>query len=168
MAFESSFKAIDNTLHHDDGCSTALDYVEQSSWVLFLKYFDDLEKIREQAAELEEKPYERIIDGEYRWNQWAVSQDLVWYYQLDKHFTKTNPLTDADLEDFLALQKTKADSENSWTLDATALGEEFDLSVKNPHKVEEVDERSAKEILDNIADLNAQAKCIIDNLRIID
>ena len=42
MTFESSFKAIDNTLHHDDGCSTALDYVEQSSWVLFLKYFDDL------------------------------------------------------------------------------------------------------------------------------
>lgn len=41
MAFESTFKAIDNTLHHDDGCSTALDYVEQSSWVLFLKYFDD-------------------------------------------------------------------------------------------------------------------------------
>ncbi len=52
MAFESTFKAIDNTLHHDDGCSTALDYVEQSSWVLFLKYFDDLELTREQAAEL--------------------------------------------------------------------------------------------------------------------
>ena len=46
MAFESSFKAIDNTLHHDDGCSTALDYVEQSSWVLFLKYLDDLELTR--------------------------------------------------------------------------------------------------------------------------
>ena len=56
MAFESAFKAIDNTLRHDDGCSTALDYVEQSSWVLFLKYFDDLEITREQAAEQEEKP----------------------------------------------------------------------------------------------------------------
>ena len=60
MAFESAFKAIDNTLRHDDGCSTALDYVEQSSWVLFLKYFDDLEITREQAAELEEKPYSKL------------------------------------------------------------------------------------------------------------
>lgn len=83
MAFESAFKAIDNTLRHDDGCSTALDYVEQSSWVLFLKYFDDLEITREQAAELEEKPYQRIIDGEFRWNRWAVPQDLIG--KVDEH-----------------------------------------------------------------------------------
>ncbi len=80
MAFESTFKAIDNTLRHDDGCSTALDYVEQSSWVLFLKYFDDLELTREQAAELEEKQYERIIGGEYQWNQWAMPLDSSGHY----------------------------------------------------------------------------------------
>jgi len=477
MAFESSFKAIDNTLHHDDGCSTALDYVEQSSWVLFLKYFDDLEQTREQAAELEEKPYERIIGGEFRWNRWAmpldatgkydsaralVGDDLiefvnqrlfpylqsftqryepntieykvgiifnniknkissgynlrdviervdelqfqtaddrhemtqiyedrlrqmgnagrnggeyytprplirtivrsvapkigetvydgacgsagflceaytymhervknaadeevlqsrtfygkelkglayiismmnmilhgiqspnivrtntltenlanitpseqknivlanppfggsereevqqnfpirssetaymfmqhfirmmkaggragivikntflsngdakllrkklleecnlhtildlpsgvftgagvktvvlfftkgeptekVWYYQLDKHFTKTQPLTDADLEDFLALQKTKADSENSWTLDVRELGEDFDLSVKNPHKVEEVDDRTPGEILQSLNSLHTQAATLLNNLKAI-
>ncbi len=80
MAFESTFKAIDNTLHHDDGCSTALDYVEQSSWILFLKYFDDLELTREQAAELEETDYERIISGEYQWNQWAMPLDAQGNY----------------------------------------------------------------------------------------
>ena len=80
MAFESTFKAIDNTLRHDDGCSTALDYVEQSSWVLFLKYFDDLELTREQAAELEEKPYERIISGDYQWNKWAMPRDWTGKY----------------------------------------------------------------------------------------
>lgn len=80
MQYESTFKAIDNTLRHDDGCSTALDYVEQSSWVLFLKYFDDLEKTREQAAELEETPYERIINGEYRWNSWAMPLDASGKY----------------------------------------------------------------------------------------
>lgn len=53
MAFESAFKAIDNTLRHDEGCSTALDYVEQSSWVLFLKYWDDLETTREISAMLQ-------------------------------------------------------------------------------------------------------------------
>lgn len=84
MAFESTFKAIDNTLHHDDGCSTALDYVEQSSWVLFLKYFDDLENTREQAAELEEKTYERIIAGEYRWNEWAMPLDNEGNYDVKR------------------------------------------------------------------------------------
>ena len=80
MAFESSFKAIDNTLHHDDGCSTALDYVEQSSWVLFLKYLDDLELTREQAAELEGKAYARIISGEYQWHEWALPLDAQGNY----------------------------------------------------------------------------------------
>lgn len=72
MAFESAFKAIDNTLRHDEGCSTALDYVEQSSWVLFLKYWDDLEATREMFAMLQGKTYARVIDGDYRWNSWAM------------------------------------------------------------------------------------------------
>lgn len=95
MAFESTFKAIDNTLRHDDGCSTALDYVEQSSWVLFLKYFDDLELTREQAAELEEKTYERIISGEYQWNQWAMPLDSTGKYDVKR------ALVGDDLIDFV-------------------------------------------------------------------
>ncbi len=95
MAFESTFKAIDNTLRHDDGCSTALDYVEQSSWVLFLKYFDDLELTREQAAELEETHYNRIISGEYQWNQWAMPLDATGKYDVKR------ALVGDDLVDFV-------------------------------------------------------------------
>lgn len=80
MAFETTFKAIDDTLRHDEGCSTAMDYVEQSSWVLFLKYFDDLENTREQEAELSGKTYERIISGEYQWNSWAMPLDASGNY----------------------------------------------------------------------------------------
>ena len=80
MAFETTFKAIDDTLRHDEGCSTAMDYVEQSSWVLFLKYFDDLENTREQEAELSGKTYERIISGEYQWNRWAMPLDASGNY----------------------------------------------------------------------------------------
>ena len=40
--FEQSFKNIDNELHKDAGCSTEMDYIEQTSWVLFLKYLEDL------------------------------------------------------------------------------------------------------------------------------
>ncbi|MCR5065715.1 MAG: SAM-dependent methyltransferase, partial [Bacteroidales bacterium] len=89
----------------------------------------------------------------------------VWYYQLDKHFTKTIPLTENDLADFLALQKTKADSENSWSIDIAALGDDYDLSVKNPHKVEEVDERSSSKIADSLLTLNNEAQTLLDKIK---
>ena len=90
----------------------------------------------------------------------------VWYYQLNpgRNLGKTNALNEDDLADFLKLQKTKADSENSWSIDVSALGDDCDLSVKNPNKVEEKDERSSREILDSIAKLNAQAASIIEAL----
>ena len=53
--FEQTFNNIDNILRKDDGCGTELDYVEQSSWVLFLKYLYDLEKAKSIDAQLKEK-----------------------------------------------------------------------------------------------------------------
>ena len=60
--FEQTFKNIDDILHKDAGCGSELDYVEQTSWVLFLKYLDDLERDRATAAELTGKTYTTIID----------------------------------------------------------------------------------------------------------
>ena len=91
--------------------------------------------------------------------------EKVWYYQLDKHFTKTNPMTEKDLEEFLTLQKTKAESEHSWLLDVSTLGDDYDLSVKNPNKVEEVDERTPSEILDSIFELESDNMDIINALQ---
>jgi len=45
--FEQTFKNIDDILHKDAGCSSELDYVEQTSWILFLRYLDDFEKDKE-------------------------------------------------------------------------------------------------------------------------
>ncbi len=70
--FEQTFKNIDDKLWKDAGCSSELDYVEQTSWILFLKYLDDLEKDRKDAAELSGKSYTPIITGEYRWEKWAA------------------------------------------------------------------------------------------------
>ncbi|MEA1911799.1 MAG: type I restriction-modification system subunit M N-terminal domain-containing protein [Spirochaetota bacterium] len=47
--FEQTFKNIDDILHKDAGCGSELDYIEQTSWVLFLKYLDDLEQDRYQV-----------------------------------------------------------------------------------------------------------------------
>lgn len=70
--FEQTFKNIDDILHKDAGCGSELDYVEQTSWVLFLKYLDDLERDRATAAELTGKTYTTIIDSAYQWNNWAA------------------------------------------------------------------------------------------------
>ncbi len=70
--FEQTFKNIDDILHKDAGCGSELDYVEQTSWILFLKYLDDLEKDRATAAELTGKTYTPIIAPEYQWTKWAA------------------------------------------------------------------------------------------------
>ena len=61
-SFEQTFKNIDDVLWKEAGCTTELDYTEQTSWILFLKYLDDMEQSRAMEAELVGKPYARIID----------------------------------------------------------------------------------------------------------
>lgn len=73
--FEQSFKNIDNILHTDSGCGTELDYVEQTSWILFLKYLDDLEETKKTESALAGKNYEYILSPEYRWNIWACPKN---------------------------------------------------------------------------------------------
>lgn len=58
--FEQAFKNIDDILWKDAGCSSELDYVEQTSWILFLKYLDDLEITREKDALLAGKAYQPL------------------------------------------------------------------------------------------------------------
>lgn len=93
--FEQTFKNIDDILHKDAGCSSELDYVEQTSWILFLKYLDDLEKDKKTAAKLAGKNYANIIGPEYRWEVWAVPKDKDG--KLDHH----KALTGDDLKDFV-------------------------------------------------------------------
>lgn len=50
--FEQTFKNIDDVLRKEVGCTNELDYTEQTSWLLFLKYLDDLEQARAQKAGL--------------------------------------------------------------------------------------------------------------------
>lgn len=91
----------------------------------------------------------------------------VWFYQLnlDRNLGKTNPLSEKDLEEFVRLQKTKADSDNSWSIDVSKIDQKtFDLSVKNPNKNGEVVLREPKEILEEIAGLDKETKNIIEKI----
>lgn len=281
--FEQTFKNINDILHKDAGCSSELDYVEQTSWMLFLKYLDDFEKNKKTAAELSGHTYTPIISKEYRWNVWAApkkggkldhhaaqtSDDLkdfvdhklfpylkqnfpiktgetaflflqhfikilkaggragvvikntflsntdnasvnlrklllescnlhtvldlpggtftgagvktvvlffekgaptrnVWFYQLnlDRNLGKTNPLSEDDLTEFVELQKTKADSENSWSVNVADVDKTtFDLSVKNPYKKDETALRDPKEILDEIKELDKESADILKAIK---
>ena len=114
--FEQTFKNIDDTLWKDAGCSSELDYVEQTSWVLFLKYLDDLEKDKATAAELTGKTYASIIAPEFQWTKWAAPK-------LKKGKIDHNALTGDDLGDFVNgklfpyLKKIKTDAENADTIE---------------------------------------------------
>ena len=73
--FQQVFKTVDDLLRKDAGCTSELDYTEQSSWLLFLKYLDALEQDREQEAKLTNKKYEYILDKKYRWSVWAAPRN---------------------------------------------------------------------------------------------
>ncbi len=73
--FEQAFRSIEDILRKEAGCTTELDYTEQTSWLLFLKYLDGLEQDRATEAKLEGKKYAFILDKPYRWDSWAAPKD---------------------------------------------------------------------------------------------
>jgi|SRR5450432_2675457 hypothetical protein len=76
------------------------------------------------------------------------------------------PLNDADLAEFVTLQTTSADSPKSWSVDAKAIDPAtFDLSVKNPNGGEAVAHRSAEDIMDEIAVLDAESAAVLETIR---
>jgi type I restriction enzyme M protein len=92
----------------------------------------------------------------------------VWFYQLDpdRNLGKTNPLNDADLTEFITLQKKFADSPKSWNVDVKSIDQKtFDLSMKNPNGDEEVNHRSPKEIMDEIAALDAESSAVLRSIK---
>ncbi|KAB2325635.1 N-6 DNA methylase [Betaproteobacteria bacterium SCN1] len=113
--FEQAFKNIDDVLWKEAGCTTELDYTEQTSWLLFLKYLDGLEQDKAMEAELEGKQYSFILDKPYRWESWAAPKDK--HGKLDHN----QALTGDDLRDFVDRKlfpylhgfKQKADSANT-------------------------------------------------------
>src|ERR1039457_5339603 len=93
--FEQAFRNIDDVLRKEAGCTTELDYTEQTSWLLFLKYLDGLEEDKVAEAELEGKKYTHILDQAYRWGVWAAPKGK------DGKLDHNKTLTGDDLRDFV-------------------------------------------------------------------
>jgi type I restriction enzyme M protein len=93
--FEQAFKNIDDVLRKEAGCTTELDYTEQTSWLLFLKYLDGLEQDKAIEAKLEDKKYSYLLDKSYRWGSWAAPKGK------DGQIDQNKALTGDDLREFV-------------------------------------------------------------------
>jgi len=93
--FEQAFRNIDDVLRKEAGCTTELDYTEQSSWLLFLKYLDGLEADKATEAALDGKKYSFILDKPYRWETWAAPKSK------DGKLDHNAAMTGDDLRDFV-------------------------------------------------------------------
>jgi type I restriction enzyme M protein len=97
----------------------------------------------------------------------GASTRKVWYYKPDLTETlgKTNPLTDEHLKDFVHLQAKFTDSANSWTVDVKSIDKTtYDLSVKNPNKADETALRDPKDVIAEMAALDAESAAILKNI----
>ena len=127
--FEQIFKNVDDNLWKEAGCGSELDYVEQTSWILFLKYLDDLEKKKRTEAELDGKKYKELLAPEFRWEVWAVPKDK------DGKLNHHKALSGDDLRDFVDqklfpyLKKFKVNAEHADTIQYK-IGEIFS-EIKN-------------------------------------
>ena len=138
--FEQTFKNIDDILHKDAGCSSELDYVEQTSWILFLKYLDDLEKDKQTAAALSGKNYTPIIDAAFKWEVWAAPKNGDG--RLDHH----RALSGDDLRDFVDLQlfpylkkfKTQAESADTIEYKIGEIFSELKNKIQSGYNLREV------------------------------
>ncbi|MAI37678.1 N-6 DNA methylase [Alteromonas sp.] len=152
--FEQTFKNIDDILHKDAGCSSKLDYTEQTSWMLFLKYLDDLEFAKSQEAELMKVEYNYIIDEEHRWGSWAAPKTDLGEFDHDNALTGDDLIDYVDQELFPYLKSFKQRADNPNTIEYK-IGEIFG-EIKNKiqsgyslrdalEKVDELRFRSQKE-----------------------
>jgi type I restriction enzyme M protein len=150
--FEQAFKNIDDVLRKEAGCTTELDYTEQTSWLLFLKYLEDLEEDKATIAKLDGKKYTHILDKEYQWESWAAPKGK------DGKLDHNKALTGDDLRDFVNaklfpyLQKFKQKATGPNTLEYK-IGEIFG-EIKN--KIQSG--YNLREILDHIDELRFRSQ----------
>ena len=136
--FENHFKNIDNILHTDSGCGTELDYIEQTSWILFLKYLDGLEETKKTESALAGKKYEYILATDYRWNNWACPKSK------DGKLDHNKALDGDDLIDFINnklfpyLKKFRADNPNTIEYKIGEIFHELKNKISSGYKLREI------------------------------
>jgi type I restriction enzyme M protein len=115
--FEQTFKNIDDILFKDAGADSELDYIGQTSWVMFLRYLDELEQDKADEAGLQGKEYKYIIDEEYRWPNWAMPKTDNGKLDIHKAMTGVDLVQFVDHKLFPYLAGFKLKTDNPQTIE---------------------------------------------------
>lgn len=138
--FEQVFKNIDDILYKDAGADSELDYIGQTSWILFLRYLDDLELDKKDEAELKGQTYTFILDEEYRWANWAMPKTADG--KLDHHKTMTGKdlveFVDGKLFPYLAGFKQSADNPKTIEYKIGEIFSELKNKVQSGYNLREI------------------------------
>ncbi len=146
--FDQTFNALDKVLRNEAGQTTELDYTEQSSWMLFLKYLDDLERQRDDEAELKGEAYSPIIDAEHRWGAWAAPKTASGAFDHDKALTGDDLIAYVTTELWPYLQGFKKRANGSDTIEYK-IGEVF--AEIRPKFLSGYSLRDALELIDGLS-----------------
>jgi type I restriction enzyme M protein len=159
--FEQTFKNIDDVLWKEAGCATELDYTEQTSWILFLKYLDDLERANEQKAELAGKTYTAIIDKPHRWSVWAAPKKKDGSFDHDKALTGDDLIAFVDDKLFPYLKGFRTRAKGASTIEYK-IGEIFS-EIENKFR-SGYSLRDALELIDQLSFRSQQEKHELSHL----
>ena len=139
--FEQTFKNIDDLLYKDAGADSELDYIEQTSWILFLRYLDQLESEKKDKAALEGKKYQYILENQFRWTNWAMPKTSDG--TLDHHNAKSGSdlvqFVDYSLFPYLASFKAKSiDNPTSIEYKIGEIFSELNNKIKSGYNLREI------------------------------
>jgi type I restriction enzyme M protein len=73
----SIIKSARDVMRKDRGLNGDLDRLPMLTWIMFLKFLDDMEQLREQEAKVGQKRFRPAIDLPYRWRDWAAKEDGI-------------------------------------------------------------------------------------------
>ena len=73
----SIIKSARQIMRKDKGLNGDLDRLPLFTWIMFLKFLDDMEIGAEEESKLAGKKYSRVIDSPYRWRDWAAKADGI-------------------------------------------------------------------------------------------
>ncbi|MBI5048640.1 MAG: SAM-dependent DNA methyltransferase [Deltaproteobacteria bacterium] len=73
----SIIKSCRDIMRKDKGLNGDLDRLPMLTWVMFLKFLDDMEILRAEEIKLAGRRYKPIIEPPYRWRDWAAKEDGI-------------------------------------------------------------------------------------------
>src|SRR5262245_8502094 len=76
-ALGSLIKSARDIMRKDKGLNGDVDRLTELTWVMFLKFLDDLELQREEEAKLRGTKFRAAIDPPYRWRDWGAKADGI-------------------------------------------------------------------------------------------